>query len=73
MLEGITKLNSGMSRFDKEGIEKFTSVLSDNEISAVISNFEGIKEASKKEVFVGGKLDDMTGESKILFKTGEVK
>ena len=70
---GIDSLDSGLHRFNNEGIEKFVNGLKGNEITNIINNLEGIKAASSKEGFVGGKLDEMSGESKIIFKTGEIK
>lgn len=72
MISGITRLHTGMSRFDNEGISKFVSKLNDEQLSNLMKNIKGIKEASKKDVLVGGKLDSMSGESKIIFKTGEI-
>ena len=71
--KGIDTLDSGLHRFNDEGIEKFVNGLKGNEITNIVNNLEGIKAASSKEVFVGGKLDEMSGESKIIFKTGEIK
>ena len=70
---GIDTLDAGLHRFNNEGIEKFVSGLKGNDITSIVNNLEGIKEASSNEVFVGGKLDGMSGESKIIFKTGEIK
>ena len=70
---GIDTLDAGMHRFNNEGIEKFVNGLRGNEITNIINNLEGIKSASSNEVFVGGKLEEMSGESKIIFKTGEIK
>ena len=62
-----------MNRFDREGISKFVNTLKASDLKKISSNLEGIKEASRYEVFVGGKADEMSGESKIIFKTGEIK
>lgn len=70
---GINSLDSGLHRFNNEGIEKFVNGLQGNDITNIVNNLEGVKAASSKEVFVGGKLDEMSGESKIIFKTGEIK
>lgn len=70
---GIDTLDAGLHRFNDEGIEKFVNGLKGNDITNIVNNLEGIKAASSKEVFVGGKLDEMSGESKIIFKTGEIK
>lgn len=71
--KGIDTLDSGLHRFNDEGIEKFVNGLKGNDITNIVNNLEGIKAASSNEVFVGGKLDEMSGESKIIFKTGEIK
>ncbi|MFR5263422.1 MAG: hypothetical protein ACLTE8_05790 [Christensenellales bacterium] len=70
---GINSLDSGLHRFNNEGIEKFVNGLKGNDITNIVNNLEGVKAASSKEVFVGGKLDEISGESKIIFKTGEIK
>ena len=70
---GIDTLDAGLHRFNDEGIEKFVNGLKGNDITNIVNNLEGIKAASSNEVFVGGKLDEMSGESKIIFKTGEIK
>lgn len=70
---GIDTLDAGLHRFNNEGIEKFVSGLKGNDMTNIINNLEGIKVASSNEVFVGGKMDGMSGESKIIFKTGEIK
>lgn len=70
---GMDSLDSGLHRFNDEGIEKFVSGLKGNDITNIINNLEGIKATSSNEVFVGGKLGEMSGESKIIFKTGEIK
>lgn len=71
--EGLAKLNKGMTKFNKDGIEKFVNTLDNNDLNKIINNIENLKKASKNEVFVGGKLDNMTGESKIIFKTKEIE
>lgn len=69
---GINKLKDSINKFDSEGISKFTESLSKSDIIKISNNIKGIKEASKKQVFIGGKLDSMSGESRIIFKTEEI-
>lgn len=70
---GLNKLSESMNRFDKEGISKFTESLNKSDIIEISNNIKGIKEASKHQIFMGGKLDSMSGESRIIFKTDEIK
>lgn len=70
--EGLIKLNKGMIDFNEEGIDKFVKALNNEELTNIMHNMENIKEASKKEVFVGGKIPNMTGESKIIFKSSDI-
>lgn len=69
---GINKLMEGVNRFDSEGISKFKDSLEKSDIIEISNNIKGIKEASKEQIFMGGKLDSMTGESRIIFKTEEI-
>ncbi len=70
--EGARDLNNGMEKFDKEGIQKFVDSLDDSQLDELNARFQGVAEASKNTVMVGGISDDMSGESKIIFRTGEV-
>jgi len=69
---GINKLKDSINKFNSEGISKFTESLSKSDIIEISNNIKGIKEASKNQVFIGGKLDSMSGESRIIFKTEEI-
>ena len=73
MVNGIDMLNYGMNKFDNDGIGKFVKELNNKELTEILDNFYGIKSASMNEVFIGGKSESMSGESKIIFKTGEIK
>ena len=70
---GATQLASGMTQLNEQGIQKFISTLSKADIGKITSRLEATIAASKREVFVGGKEDSMTGESRLIFKSGEVK
>ena len=54
-------------------IQKFISTLSKADIGKITSRLEATIAASKHEVFVGGKEGSVTGESRLIFKSGEVK
>jgi putative membrane protein len=71
--DGADTLADSMSKFNEEGIQAFVSTLDDAQIADMTGKLKASIDASKKEVFVGGKLSSMTGESRIIFKTGEVK
>lgn len=70
---GADKLKQGMHKFDSEGIGEFVNALKDKDLTNILNNLEAVKEASQKEAFIGGKLPEMSGESKIIFKTAEIK
>jgi putative membrane protein len=73
LIAGLDTLQSGMAKFNKDGIEAFVNELNNEELTDIFDNFKAITEASKNEVFIGGKTDEMSGESRIIFKTGEIK
>ncbi|MBQ6622027.1 MAG: hypothetical protein IJH75_04260 [Mogibacterium sp.] len=73
LAEGADELAAGIAKFDKDGIKKLVSSLSDTEIDDIADRLSATIDAGKTGSFVGGKLDSTTGESKIIFKTGEVK
>lgn len=70
---GTKQLSSGMATFDKEGIRQLVKSLSGSQLKAVAQHLEAVFDAAKSPVFVGGKNADMNGESKIIFKTEEIK
>lgn len=70
---GAETLYDGMYAFDKDGIQKLVSGLSEMDIDNLISRLNALSDASSKADFIGGKADDMRGESKIIFKSGAVK
>lgn len=71
--QGASELASGMAKFNQEAIQKFVSKLSKTQLSKITSRLEATVDASKNEVFVGGKDDNMSGESRLIFKTGAVE
>lgn len=70
---GAETLYDGMYAFDKDGIQKLVSGLSEMDIDNLISRLNALSDASSKADFIGGKAKDMKGESKIIFKSGAVK
>ncbi|ASS37330.1 hypothetical protein [Mogibacterium pumilum] len=70
---GATQLAAGMTQLNEQGIQKFISTLNKADIGKITSRLEATITASKQEVFVGGKDSSMTGESRLIFKSGEVK
>ena len=70
---GASELNTGMSTFNSQGIQKLVSSLSSSQLKEIANRLEATADASKQTVFVGGKTSAMSGESKIIFKTEEVK
>lgn len=70
---GATELNAGMKTFNSDGIQKLVNSLDASHLNAVVNRLEAVADASKEPVLVGGKTSGMSCESKIIFKTDEVK
>jgi putative membrane protein len=70
---GAETLYDGMYAFNRDGIQKLVSSLSEMDIDNIIARLNALSDASAKADFIGGKADDMKGESKIIFKSGAVK
>lgn len=70
---GAETLYDGMYAFNRDGIQKLVSSLSEMDMDNMIARLNALSDASAKADFIGGKADDMRGESKIIFKSGAVK
>ena len=70
---GAETLYDGMYAFNRDGIQKLVSSLSEMDMDNMIARLNALSDASAKVDFIGGKADDMKGESKIIFKSGAVK
>ena len=70
---GAETLYDGMYAFNRDGIQKLVSSLSEMDMDNMIARLNALSDASAKADFIGGKTDDMKGESKIIFKSGAVK
>ena len=55
------------------GIQKLTGALNENELKDMTNRLEAIVQASKRSNMIGGMADNMTGESRMIFKTMEIK
>ena len=73
LADGAETLYDGMYAFNRDGIQKLVSSLSEMDIDNMIARLNALSDASAKADFIGGKADDMKGESKIIFKSGAVK
>lgn len=71
--DGADTLASGMATFNKTGIQKLVSTLKDSDIKSTVNRVKATLDAASDGSFIGGKQDDQSGESKIIFKTDEVK
>ena len=71
--DGADTLASGMATFDKTGIQKLVSTLKDSDIKSMVNRAKATVDAASDGSFIGGKQDGQSGESKIIFKTDEVK
>lgn len=70
---GAATLNSGMAQFNKEGIHAMADQLNGSQLLSIGTRLKATSDADKMDYLVGGKTAGMSGESKIIFKTAEVK
>lgn len=71
--DGADILASGMATFNKTGIQKLVSTMKDSDIKSMVNRVKATLDAASDGSFIGGKEDGQSGESKIIFKTDEVK
>lgn len=71
--DGADTLASGMAKFNKAGIQKLVSAMNDSDIKSTVNRVKATLDAASDGSFIGGKQDGQSGESKIIFKTDEVK
>lgn len=71
--DGADTLASGMATFNKTGIQKLVSTMKDSDIKSMVNRVKATLDAVSDGSFIGGKQDGQSGESKIIFKTDEVK
>lgn len=71
--DGADTLASGMATFNKTGIQKLVSTLKDSDIKSMVNRAKATVDAASDGSFIGGKQEGQSGESKIIFKTDEVK
>lgn len=71
--DGADTLASGMATFNKTGIQKLVSTMKDSDIKSTVNRIKATLDAASDGSFIGGKQDGQSGESKIIFKTDEVK
>lgn len=73
LANGADTLASGMATFNKTGIQKLVSTMKDSDIKSTVNRVKATLDAASDGSFIGGKQDGQSGESKIIFKTDEVK
>ena len=73
LADGADTLADGMYEFNKSGIQKLVSTVKDADLKGMINRVDATIEAASDGSFVGGKMKSQSGESKMIFKTGEVK
>lgn len=71
--DGADTLASGMATFNKTGIQKLVSTMKDSDIKSMVNRVKATLDAASDGSFIGGKQEGQSGESKIIFKTDEVK
>lgn len=70
---GVATLDSGMAQFNKEGIHKMADTLNGSQLLTIGKRIKAAADADRIEYLMGGKSAGMSGESKIIYKTAEVK
>ena len=70
---GAATLDSGMAQFNKEGIHKMADTLNGYQLLTIGKRIKAAADADRIEYLIGGKSAGMSGESKIIYKTAEVK
>lgn len=70
--DGAGLLYENMYKFDEEGIDKMVSTLDEADIQGLSDRIHAVAKASSIDVLIGGKTDEMLGDSKIIFKTDSV-
>ena len=70
---GAATLDSGMAQFNKEGIHKMADTLNGSQLLTIGKRIKAAADADRIEYLFGGKSAGMSGESKIIYKTAEVK
>lgn len=73
LANGADTLASGMATFNKTGIQKLVSTMKDSDIKSTVNRVKATLDAASDGSFIGGKQEGQSGESKIIFKTDEVK
>lgn len=70
---GAATLDSGMAQFNKEGIHKMADTLNGSQLLTIGKRIKAAADADRIDYLMGGKSAGMSGESKIIYKTAEVK
>ncbi|MDD5874601.1 MAG: hypothetical protein PUC78_01800, partial [Baileyella intestinalis] len=70
---GAATLDSGMAQFNKEGIHKMADTLNGSQLLTIGKRIKAAADADRIEYLMGGKSAGRSGESKIIYKTAEVK
>ena len=70
---GAATLDSGMAQFNKEGIHKMADTLNGSQLLTIGKRIKAAADADRIEYLIGGKSAGMSVESKIIYKTAEVK
>ena len=70
---GAAPRDSGMAQFNKEGIHKMADTLNGSQLLTIGKRIKAAADADRIEYLIGGKSAGMSGESKIIYKTAEVK
>ena len=73
LTSGAATLDSGMAQFNKEGIHKMADTLNGSQLLTIGKRIKAAADADRIEYLIGGKSAGMSGESKIIYKTAEVK
>lgn len=69
---GLAKLKNGMIRFDQLGIQRLVNTFRQEGLQDLGDRLQDIQEASRQDFLLGGKTEDMSGDSVLIFKTASI-
>ena len=71
LLDGSQDLAEGMAKFDKEGIQKLTS-LTDGDLGDIVDRLEAVQDYAKEYKSYGGCPADLECSTKFIYKTDSI-
>lgn len=71
LVDGSDNLATGMSKFDKDGIQKITDLM-DGDLTGVVDRLEAVQDYAKEYDSYGGCLKNMDSTTKFIYKTDSI-